>query len=488
MSKRVCVIIPTYNNERTLLAVIDSVLEFAHHLIVINDGSTDATAELLASRKEKLHILTHATNRGMGAAILSGLREARRLGFDYAITLDSDGQHSAADIPKFLDAIQHYPEAIIIGNRFDKRLFSGENAQNMRAKSKFANRFSNFWFTVQTGIKLDDTQTGFRAYPLDKLHWLNCITPRYEAQLEFMVYAAWHNVEFVSIPVQVYYAPKDEYVSHFRPLKDFLRISLLNTILTTVAFLYAWPYKAIKFLLELLVLLGLFLAMVGIQGYLLIYFNWRCISERERLWWHRKIQIITGWLVRHIPRVQMEVRNPHAENFETPGILIANHASMFDLLAVMGLSPKLIVLTKRKRMWYNPLYGIAIRYAEFLPIRDHLAQYEDKLRELVQRGYTIVIFPEGVRSESSEILRFKQGAFYLALRYGLELIPVYIHGTRHVLGRHKKLVSSGKIVVDIKPRIDLRNGEYGTTSLEVAKNLRARYKQWQHDFMPKLEI
>ena len=248
-AKRVCVIIPTYNNEKTLLRVIDSVLEYSHHVIVVNDGSTDSTAVLLQQRAERICIITHLKNKGMGAAMVTGFREARRMGYDYAITLDSDGQHYASDIPLFVEAIKRRPNAIIIGNRFDKSLFTENISANMKTKSKFANRLSNFWFRVQTGIKLEDTQTGFRAYPLNKLYWLNCITPRYEAQLEFIVFAAWHNVKIESIPVHVYYPPSNEHVTHFHPAKDFLRISLLNTILTMVAFLYAWPYKLLKLLL-----------------------------------------------------------------------------------------------------------------------------------------------------------------------------------------------------------------------------------------------
>ncbi len=486
--KRVCVIIPTYNNAGTLLAVIDSVLQYSHHLIVVNDGSTDNTAALLQQRAEQICIITHPKNKGMGAAMVTGFREAKRRGYDYAITIDSDGQHYASDIPLFVEAIRRNPEAIIIGNRFDKSLFTDDISANMKSKSKFANKFSNFWFRVQTGIKMQDTQTGYRAYPLNKLYWLNCITPRYEAQLEFMVYAAWHNVKIVSIPVRVYYPPPSEHVTHFHPAKDFLRISLLNSLLTMVACIYAWPYKFLKFVLTLLVLLALFVVMVFIQLWLLIYFNWRKLSEKERLGWHSVMRATTEWLLCHIPRVKTSFTNPTGETFERPAIVVANHESILDLLCVISLSPKLIVLTKRRGVWFNPLYGIGIRYAEYLPVRDNFSHCEQKLTELIARGYSIVIFPEGTRSANQEILRFKQGAFYLAQKHGLDIVPVFLHGTGDVLARHKKLVSSGNITIEIKPRIATTQSELGDSPLSMARAVRAKFKQWKREAQVELEV
>ena len=109
--------------------------------------------------------------------------------------------------------------------------------------SNFANKFSNFWFYVQTGKALEDTQTGYRLYPLHKLYGVGLLTSRYEAELELLVFASWHGVELVSIPVNVYYPPREERVSHFRPGKDFARISVLNTVLCFLAVVYGLPLR-----------------------------------------------------------------------------------------------------------------------------------------------------------------------------------------------------------------------------------------------------
>ena len=111
----------------------------------------------------------------------------------------------------------------------------------MPGGNTFANRFSNFWFTIQTGIRLPDTQTGFRLYPLKRLSGTRFVTSRYEAELELLVFAAWAGVELVSVPVRVFYPSQEERVTHFRPVADFARISVLNTVLCFLAVVYGWP-------------------------------------------------------------------------------------------------------------------------------------------------------------------------------------------------------------------------------------------------------
>ena len=234
---KICAVIPTYNNAGTLAGVLDGVSEHISELIVVNDGSTDGTSALLAESGHPLTLVEFPKNKGKGAALKAGLRKARELGFDYAITIDSDGQHFPSDIPAFLEAIKANPGAMILGSR-------NLQAENMPSGSTFANRFSNFWFTVQTAKKLPDTQTGFRAYPLRKLPCLGLLTRRYEAELELLVFSAWRGVKLIPVPVRVIY-PEDR-VTSFRPGADFTRISVLNTILCALAIVYGYPRMLIN--------------------------------------------------------------------------------------------------------------------------------------------------------------------------------------------------------------------------------------------------
>jgi glycosyltransferase involved in cell wall biosynthesis len=229
-----CAIIPSYNNGGTLKAVIDEVRKYIGHIIVVNDGSTDHTPEILNERGG-ISIIEYKRNMGKGYAMRKGFKQALNMGFRYAITLDSDGQHLASDIPLFLDKIQQYPDSLIIGSRILVQ-------ENMPGGSTFANKFSNFWFRLQTGINLPDTQSGFRLYPLRNIG-TNFITNRYEAELEILVRASWKGIHLISIPIRVYYPPADQRISHFRPYKDFFRISVLNTFITILAFVYAYPRK-----------------------------------------------------------------------------------------------------------------------------------------------------------------------------------------------------------------------------------------------------
>lgn len=233
-SPKYCVLIPTYNNATTIVDVLTSVLEYSSYVIVVNDGSTDATSEKLIRFGNKIQIIEYEKNKGKGYALRRGMEHARLLGFDYVITMDSDGQHFAQDIPAFVQSIEANCGALIVGSRS----FSHEN---MPAKNTFANKFSNFWFTVQTLQKVPDTQTGFRAYPIFRLGKNRSPLCRYEEELFLLVRAAWKGIPIVSIPVQVYYAPQGERVSHFRPFQDFARISLLNTFLCFAAIFYGYP-------------------------------------------------------------------------------------------------------------------------------------------------------------------------------------------------------------------------------------------------------
>lgn len=235
-----CVLMPTYNNAGTLAAVIENVLQHTSRVIVINDGSTDGSEQIL-KQFPQVHAVSYTPNKGKGFALRTGIKEAAALGYDYAITIDSDGQHYAEDLPKFLHQLDNTPGALIVGAR-------NMTVDNVPTKSNFGNRFSNFWFWVNTGFSLPDTQSGFRLYPVKPLAKKKFFTRKYEFEIEVMVRAAWSHIPVVQIPISVYYPRPEERVSHFRPFKDFTRISILNTVLVLIALLYIKPRDFIRLL------------------------------------------------------------------------------------------------------------------------------------------------------------------------------------------------------------------------------------------------
>lgn len=243
---RIAALIPTYNNGGTLQRVVEGVRAECPAVVIVNDGSTDNTASILRqyADAEGVHVIECRVNKGKGHALKVGLRKAREMGFDYAVTIDSDLQHNPADIAALRAALGQAAQdggagspVAVIGSR-------NLAADGMPQANSFANRFSNFWFTVQTGLRLPDTQTGFRLYPLHHLPPLWLLPNRYEAELLLLVLMAWGGVRLVPVPVSVDY-PKDR-VSHFRPFADFARISLLNTLLCIVSVIYAWPRHLVR--------------------------------------------------------------------------------------------------------------------------------------------------------------------------------------------------------------------------------------------------
>lgn len=230
----VCVLIPTYNNELTLKRVIDDVLKFTQHIIIVNDGSTDATSKILKefSNLEQIHF---EKNKGKGQALRTGFKRAKSLNYKYVITIDSDGQHFPKDIPSFINELEQAENKnlLLIGAR-------NMNQESVPKKSSFGNKFSNFWFWVETGIKLQDTQSGFRLYPIHHFSNLKFYTNKFEFEIEVIVKAAWNGTLVKNIPIHILY-DETERVSHFRPFKDFTRISILNTWLVILTIFYIKP-------------------------------------------------------------------------------------------------------------------------------------------------------------------------------------------------------------------------------------------------------
>lgn len=232
---RVLVLVPTYNNATKLAEVLKDILSYTHHVLVVNDGSTDETLSVL-SQFSQIKLATYPTNKGKGYALQIGFKKAIEMGYDYVISLDSDGQHFAKNLLQFKETIELQPQHLIVGVR-------NMNQESVPVKSNFGRRFSNFWFMVETGINLKDTQSGFRLYPLKSLEQIRFYTKRFEFEIEVLVRASWRGISILEIPIEVYYPSTDERISHFRPLKDFTRISILNCVLVPIAILWLRPLK-----------------------------------------------------------------------------------------------------------------------------------------------------------------------------------------------------------------------------------------------------
>ena len=234
---KICVIIPTYNNQKTIAQVVTDCLEYTSHILVVNDGSTDDTDEILTSLEGSFEYVNYKNNKGKGLAMRTGFKKALELGYEYAITIDSDGQHYAKDLVAFIDNFEE--DTIFIGSR------NLAEEENVPQGSKVGNKISSFWLWVETGLRLPDTQSGYRLYPIKRLKDTTFFTTKYEFEIEVLVRSAWKDIAIKHVPIDVLYQG-EERVSHFRPTKDFLRISLLNTFLVLAAFLWYRPIQIIR--------------------------------------------------------------------------------------------------------------------------------------------------------------------------------------------------------------------------------------------------
>ena len=228
------IVIPTYNNAGTIVPVVTRALGQNLPVLVVNDGSTDGTATALETLSQHnpgtLQIITIKNNSGKGYALKEGFRYARRNGFEYVITMDADGQHFPEDIPLLLGSCA--PRTLVVGSR-------NLTAEGMPRGNTFANRFANFWFEIQTLRSIPDTQSGFRIYPIRDISGVRFMTNRYEAELLLLVFSAWKGLKIASVPIRVDY-PEDR-VTHFHPVRDFMRIFALNTLLCILAIVYGYP-------------------------------------------------------------------------------------------------------------------------------------------------------------------------------------------------------------------------------------------------------
>ncbi len=234
-SPKILIVIPLYNHAKTIVSVIEKCLVHHNHILVVDDGSRDLPSNIFDGLD--ITVIKHEKNMGKGCAVRTAAKEAVTLGMTHIVTIDADLQHDPKDFPVFKQAIIENPKALFVG----KRDFSSPQIPGM---SKFGRGFSNFWYRVQTGNKIGDAQSGFRAYPLYVLEKLKLSETRFSFEVEVLVKAAWAGVTLKDIDIGVYYPSKKNRVSHFKLIRDNARLTHLNILLTVRSFIPV-PFKKI---------------------------------------------------------------------------------------------------------------------------------------------------------------------------------------------------------------------------------------------------
>jgi glycosyltransferase involved in cell wall biosynthesis len=229
------VVVPVFNNEQTVVKVVRGIMALGLPVLVINDGSTDGSSLSLVDLP--VNLINFPVNRGKGVAIRAAFKWAKKNNFSHIITIDADGQHDPRDIPFFIEKIREFPCRVIIG----KRRF----AADVPGKSRFGRSWSNLWTRIVSGKMTPDSQSGFRAYPAGLLADMKFLGRRYEFEVEVLARAAWAGLEFDWVDVSVRYFKGQERVSHFKPLRDNFRISVIYTLLV-LRRLLPFPYRKLR--------------------------------------------------------------------------------------------------------------------------------------------------------------------------------------------------------------------------------------------------
>jgi len=227
-------VIPVFNNGGTVKAVALGCRKHLAQVLVVDDGSTDVDVAALFTDTD-IQVLSHAENRGKGAALLSALEYIRQRGGQWMVCVDADGQHNPDDLPLFFPRLGKTPSSIVVGARD----FSGEN---IPGGSRFGRKFSNFWIKLESGASVSDSQSGFRAYPVELLSQMKLRGNRYDFEVEVLTKAVWHGLSIEDVPISVHYPPKAERISHFNQWKDNVRLTGRHTLLVGRRLL-PWPHR-----------------------------------------------------------------------------------------------------------------------------------------------------------------------------------------------------------------------------------------------------
>ena len=215
------------------------------------------------------------------------------------------------------------------------------------------------------------------------------------------------------------------------------------------------------------------LAMLGLTVWtFFLFLGGPTTRKRER---YRTALMKTARLaLKAIPGCPYTFSNPVGEDFSKPAVYICNHQSHFDVLPIIALHPKVILLTN-EWVWNSPFYGYLIRKAEFYPVMDGLEKNLAHMKDLVARGYSIVIFPEGTRSPDCRIQRFHRGAFLSAQQLGLPILPLYIHGFGYALPKHDFLLRKAGLYMEVGERFAVPEGDLAAFTRKVRHDYEREY-------------
>lgn len=209
-------------------------------------------------------------------------------------------------------------------------------------------------------------------------------------------------------------------------------------------------------------------------------------KEKGKLIYHSLLSSFTRSLMYIMPNVKKTILNPLKEDFSKPAVIICNHSSSLDVLIAMMLNPR-IILFINKRVWNLPFVGFVVRMADFFPTTENAEEGMNKLRDRVSKGYSVLVFPEATRTEDGKLKRFHKGAFYVAEKLQLDILPIILHGTSYALSKDDFLLKDGSVTISFLPRIAPTDTSFGNGYAERTKNISRYFKSAFEDLRKKIE-
>lgn len=224
-----CALIPVYNHEHAIGAVVQAVLAHGVHCVLVDDGSSPACARVLDAlaleRPQHVTLVRNAVNQGKGGAVISGFRRAAQDGYTHVLQIDADGQHNVADMPRFLALAAQHPQALIVGCPIYD--------ESVPALRLYARYLTHVWVWINTlSFAIRDSMCGFRVYPVGPVMALilrNTLGLRMNFDTDVLVRLHWEGLQVFNLPTRVSY-PTDG-VSHFRAFHDNLLITRMHATL-----------------------------------------------------------------------------------------------------------------------------------------------------------------------------------------------------------------------------------------------------------------
>jgi uncharacterized protein len=222
------------------------------------------------------------------------------------------------------------------------------------------------------------------------------------------------------------------------------------------------------------VLASLTISSIGFAIFTTIPFNFA--RKQRKYLYHTMIRYAAGSVIIFAPHISLKMKNPFKEDFKKPSVIIVNHESFLDILMMLYMKTKIVMVTKD---WVNnsPVFGRLVRFADFFTVTEGYEKMAPRLQQVIDDGYSIVVFPEGTRSEDGNLRRFHKGAFFLAEMLKLDIVPIVLHGTGHCIKKGEFSVRASDLSYNVLKRIEHGSKEYGETYQEKYKNISKMYKQ-----------